>query len=692
VVIRYATAADVPTASVPEGSGGAAGRGGAGGPGRPPGRKGRDGRPGKTGVPGSVDIAQVNAADLWMSLDAESARGWAAYRAEVAAYLFRKFDPASQLAALEEANAALLLNPADPDASGIQSRIMNRQIPSGLARDLDIAPDFPNLSANLTEEINLVQGAFQMYVSVVSLEVIAQAMFDTLSTMRFQLANRQSEAQTAVEVALHDIQIAQAEKANIQTKIDEVQKEIGALSHRSFSFGSILSDVGSIAGVIAGIATGAGAIISIPAGLAALQRVSEGIDLKELLKKLDQKSKDPKNKTPGAEDIEEIKKLGGGFEDLMTGTNSMISFGNVAADLAHAMATAGQSDTGKLLKQQTELVRQKMVAQLRVKQANSRVDAARERVRNLAAEMADIEQRLSNWDNSLANLTLATHILIRSARQIVDRVMEDVFLAQRAREIYQLDPVPNLRFDFGYLHPDQDYSLSPEKRATDSQTSLSGFAVQILTWNNIYQRLNTAQIGFDVIHPQLSVTITDPAKLAEFASGAMLEFTIDLADAPRGMYELKANALNLTMTGANSEQSANIWITHSGDWSMLRRTDGSIASLHLLPRSELFACSPATGTLTASIPAHPQSPDGGPPFSFWGRGIATTFRMQMAQPPVADLSNLSAIRLLIDCVGYAPQGSGTLVELQPEVRAFREPEQARAAGAGTDAGVLMLTS
>ena len=55
------------------------------------------------------------------------------------------------------------------------------------------------------------------------------------------------------------------------------------------------------------------------------------------------------------------------------------------------------------------------------------------------------------------------------------------------------------------------------------------------SWTKIYQQLNAAQIGFDVIHPQLSLTITDAAQLSAFASGAGLRFSIPVADLPSGM-------------------------------------------------------------------------------------------------------------------------------------------------------------
>lgn len=672
ITIRYASAPQLPSGTAPGGAGGKGGKAGAGGTGRPPGKKGTDGKRGRSGRAGTVSVAQVAVNDVWKLLDAASAQQWASYRAEVAAFFFRKFDPESQLFAFEEARTALIVNPADPDAIIVRDRIANRQIPSGLARDLDIAPDFRGLSANLAAEIAVVQNSFQAYVSVVSLETIADSIRDSLSLMATQLANRRVEAQADVSIAQQDVRIAQTEVSNLQLQIKDIDSQIETIRQERFSIGGILSDVGSIAGVFVGMGTGVGAIISIAGGLASLGRVTDGIDLVQFLKFL-KESPDPNSRN--SDDVQEIKKLGGGAKDLIEGTKSFISFGKVLADLENAMSLPGQDAIGKLLKQQILLVRQKMVAALRETQARSRVAAAELRVGNLETEIAQVQQTLDRWSADAATLKAATNLLIRSARDIVDMVMEDVFLAQRAREIYQLDRIANLRFDFGYLHPDVDRSLSPATRASASLTSLSGMAIQVLAWDQIFTQLNTAQIGFDVIHPQLSVSLTDPVKLQEFAAGATLDFSIDLSAVPQKMFELKVNALTLQMDGASSAQSANIWMTHSGQWQMNRRTDGSISDLILLPRSELFACPPATGTLMAKIPANPQSSsEPGPPFSFWGRGVVTTFRLQVAQPSVIELSQLRAIHLTIDCIGYAVQGAGSgiaIPAIKPELRSAR---------------------
>ena len=337
------------------------------------------------------------------------------------------------------------------------------------------------------------------------------------------------------------------------------------------------------------------------------------------------------------------------------------------------MSLPGQDAIGRLLKQQVLLTRQKMVGQLRERQATGRVAAAVLRVANLGSEIQQVRATLAHWSADAAALQVATDLLIRSAREIVDMVMEDVFLAQRAREIYQLDRVSDLRFDFGFLHPDVDRSLTPATRAGASLLSLSGMAIHVLAWDQIFEQLNTAQIGFDVIHPQLSVRFTDAAKLKEFTEGRALDFSIGLEAVPEKMFELKVNAMTLELTGATAAQSVNVWVTHSGKWSMNRRADGGVIDLLLLPRSELFAFSSGAGTLKAKIPANPSPTEPGPPFSFWGRGVVTTFRLEVAQPTLIDVSQLSAMVLTIDCIAYAAQGRGArqaVREVTAEVRSF----------------------
>jgi hypothetical protein len=118
---------------------------------------------------------------------------------------------------------------------------------------------------------------------------------------------------------------------------------------------------------------------------------------------------------------------------------------------------------------------------------------------------------------------------------------------------------------------------------------------------------------------------------------------------------------------------------------MNRRTDGSVTTMSLRPRREVFAVRAGTGKLTASIPANPQSnSETGPPFSFWGRGIATTFRLQIAPPSTMNLAALSAIHLTLDCIAFARQATAALtrtLRVEPAVLVTIEAPEVRAAAA-----------
>ena len=180
-----------------------------------------------------------------------------------------------------------------------------------------------------------------------------------------------------------------------------MRKDTAKAEEQSFSFGDMLTKVGTIAGAIAGIATGAGAIVSIPAGIAALQSViANGRErtLWDLLGALKNQPKDPKHPKTYEYDVLNAAKLGGDLKDLVSGAKDVISFVDVIDDLDAGASQAGQAEVAKLLKQQATLVRQQMVATLRETQAHSRVAAANLRRNNLGADIADIQQRLDQWE------------------------------------------------------------------------------------------------------------------------------------------------------------------------------------------------------------------------------------------------------------------------------------------------------
>jgi hypothetical protein len=103
-----------------------------------------------------VSVAGVPAGQVFQGVDPDTLAGWSGYRTEVGEFLFRRFDPSSQLQALAEFDAALQLDPGNARAATLRQRLIQQQTPGGVSRDLDMAPDVKDVSAGLLGETQLV--------------------------------------------------------------------------------------------------------------------------------------------------------------------------------------------------------------------------------------------------------------------------------------------------------------------------------------------------------------------------------------------------------------------------------------------------------------------------------------------------------------------------------------------------------
>lgn len=689
--VRFCIALQPPVATARGGAGGAAGAAGKAGKGVPKAADGKAGKLGASGAEGTATAAKVPLADIWKSVDFASALAWSAYRTEVGAHFFRVFDPGSQLIALGQFDHALQLNPGNIEAQTLRSRIIQRQTPTGLSRDIDISPDYKDLSANLGAEAILVQNAFAAAASAMQNLQTANGFKDQFTAMVQQLTDRAAEAQDNVQLAQQDVKIANAEERILSDQVASTRAQIDKLQNQSFDLGGFLTGVGSIVGSIASIATGLGAIVSVPSAIIALNNLDTRFGIVDVLNGefAYLKDKDPKKDYDAA-----MGKVGKGLKAFMQAESNaaglLVNMNAFERELEGAGSKTDQSQAAQLLKQLVTLQKQQMVARLRQAQARDRVIAAQRQTNNLLSEVQTAQGLLNTWTNTEAFLTRAVDIFIGSARHLIDIVAEDVFLARRALEIYQLERADDLRFDFGYLHPDQDRSVTPLERVTRSQISISALAPSILTWNSLFTRLNVAQAaGFQVVHPAVAVSITDPGVLAQLSSGRGLQFTIDASGTPASIFELKVNAMTLELEGASATSLVLFWMEHSGHWKMKSRS-GGVVEFSLFPHIEAFNCSAATAKLTATIPALPQtSSEPGPPFSFWGRGVMADWRIFPDTPtPGLDLSRLTAVKLTIQCIGFASLGAGVqaLPSIKPVVKVLppRKVATARPKTAGAN--------
>jgi hypothetical protein len=658
ITIRFGSAPSPPTAIAPGGSPGARGLGGAGGFGRPPGKSGRPGAAGSPGLPGSISVSQVPPEQVFENLDLETLRGWSEYRTQVGEYHFRLFDPRSQLHALAEFDAALELDPENAHATTLRQRLIRQQTPGGSSRDLDMSPDYKDVSAGLLGETQLVLAEFLAVQQTATQEEIANAAKHQLDLILRQLKNRIVEAQHDVVSAKDGIQAADAQSNMYSAQITDLQQQIFAEQHKGISLGGLITTLGEVAGVVAGIASGAGAIVAIPGALAVAEHPESGI-VKALGFLADGKS------------FWDDKDVGGDLSDLISGGKDAIT--NFSKVYDQLNGSDAEANVKRLALQKATVTMQLMISDLRRQQARDQLVAAEARVANYGSEVQKAQELLNTWSATQAFLQGTLGAVIDMARALSDLVAEDVFLARRALEIYQLDDASSVHFEYGWLHPDQDHDLTsqPLKRVQQSLRSVAQLPVDVITWSGIFVRLNEAQTsGFDVVHPAIEVVIDDDAALAHLREGRGVAFAVGVgptqvsASIPANIFELKVNDLNLELVGASATGAALLWVQHSGHWIMARRPSPGApvrpdVEFSLFPHVEAFNFRAGAGTIGAAIPAKPQSNvEPGPPFSFWGRGALAEWTLFADRSATAlNLASLRTIRLTIGCIGLVAAGT-----------------------------------
>jgi hypothetical protein len=717
VVIRYASAASAPTASAQGALGGAGGVGGKGGTGNPPGKAGPDGAHGASGKPGTVSITQVAAGEVFTGLEADWLNTWSDYRTQVGEYLFRLFDSSSLVQAQAEFTAALQLNRANTTAPILLGRLVQQETPTGISRHLDMAPDYGALSASLLSEAQLVVSEFMSLQNTATQAQIAQAALNELQLQLNQLQDRLTESKDDLTTANTGIQVAAANLQVYQSQIGGLQKQLNSLENQSFNWGSLLTTVGDVASAIGNIVTivggiaalaivkkpavgaqpanssgsdanapsqgGGGYIVSIPSALAAPDQTAGVLEV---------------NSNDVNITINNSNNNQGGFgKDLsgvLSGTGGAIT--NLTKVYNDIFGSSNDAAINQVLAQLALLTLQGGVAVLRAQQAQDALAAAQQRVTDYTNEVGTASGMVSAWSQDAASLNQAVNQMIPMAQAFSDKVANDIFIARRALEIYQLEDASSAHFDYGWLHPDQDSSLKADATVQGTvlraqqylQKIVSNLPTDVVTWNDIYTALNvTGTSGFDIVHPDIEVTIDDPAALMSLKSGAGILFSVGIGPDPTsvvkadGVYELKVNSLSLELTGASQSSPASLWIQHSGHWIMTQPPAGSPPTpqqteFMLFPHVEIFNLQAGTGSLTAQIPEQPSSSvNPGPPFSFWGRGLMADWYLYAESTNSAlDLSGLTAVKLTIGSIGLVPQGAASPgpIVLKPAAVAFKQ--------------------
>jgi hypothetical protein len=627
----------------PGGEGGPGGPGGEGGPGNPDGRNGPDGPQGfegpvgPTGVPGTVQKSQVDEAGYFQVLQFLSDQ-WAAYRLRVAEYYFRAFNPSGPPTstyldlAFSELRAVLQLDPQNVQAAAYVNQILNNQNVLGLAREIDIIPDFPYYEQVLADYGPLVLSLFQSATNLLQGNLTLDQMRQTLTREIAHLEGLKLALEAELAAAIRGRQVAETEQQMARTRVLAIQDRIRdrreELENRRIDWGGVLTfGVFAVGAGIIALATGGAGAGMLFAYLPDLMGLA-GADFGPI---------------PGKDQADILAKARG-LKEYTAAKNNLpnsvmplvVSFAKMVKDLSEAQ---GDAEMIQLLREATELTHAQLLAQMRNDQASFALDA-------VMAHLAQAVQDLELARTQLGGLTGDIQFL--GAQRYMDVLIKYAFFAARALEIYTLtDMSDEIRTDYGYIHPDieQDYEdgILPLAQLIGAyMTSWSRF-VDIVNYRNAFDSYFGSS---DRVHDKVFLAIADPAVLAQFRATQNLLLAVDLPELPPTRFEAKAIYVLLSLTGATAEVPAISCLVEHGGQFTTRKRDGSIAGLILKPRTTVVQTAKSGIAFTGvRIGANPDE------LSFWGRGVAATWNISIEPDEMArrqiDLSGLSSIEVEI---------------------------------------------
>jgi hypothetical protein len=148
------------------------------------------------------------------------------------------------------------------------------------------------------------------------------------------------------------------------------------------------------------------------------------------------------------------------------------------------------------------------------------------------------------------------------------------------------------------------------------------------------------------VSDKLVVSVTEPVALADFRATQTLTVDVRLGDLPSTRFEAKATYVLLALTGATANIPAiSVLVEHGGETGS-RMRDGSEQLQILRPRTAVVQTAKTGDVFSGTHVA--DDPDD---LSFWGRGMATTWRITIEPEEMTDrqidLSGLTAVDIEI---------------------------------------------
>jgi len=572
---------------------------------------------------------------------------WAAYRLRMGEYYFRAYNPSGAPTAdylelaLAEFNAVLELDPANGQAAIYKNQLLNNQNVLGLARDIDIIPDFEYYEQVLTQYgplvLNLFGSATNLLIGNLTLDQMRQTLTRQIAHIEGLLLALEAERAAAERNKLAADAEQQMAINRLRANEDQIRTRREELENRRLDWGGVLTfGVFAIGAGILALATGGVGAASLLTYLPDVMGLA-GVDF---------------GPVPGKDQAEILGKARG-LKEYEAAKNNLpgsimplaLSFAKMIKDLNEAQ---GDAEMIKLLKETVELTHARLLARLRNEQADFTLQAATARLTQAKLDLELARSQLGGLVNDITFLEQVALTLIRNAQGYMDVLIKYAFFAARALEIYTLADLSNeIRADYGYIHPDieQDYQdrLLPLAQIIGAyQTSWSRF-VDIVNYRNSFDNYFGSS---NKVNDKVFLSFTDPLLLAQFRQSPNLLVTVDLQDLPPTRFEAKVIYVLLSLTGATANVPAiSCLIEHGGRFTTQKR-DGSTASLLLRPRLTVVQTAKTGITYTGvRIGNSPRD------LSFWGRGVATTWTVSIEPDEMTrrqiDLAGLSAIEIEI---------------------------------------------
>ncbi|KAB8140042.1 hypothetical protein F8S13_25545 [Chloroflexia bacterium SDU3-3] len=584
----------------------------------------------------------------WGAARAKDTDGaWAGYRLRVAEYFFRTQDSL----ALQELNAVIQLSAKYPQASVYRSRLLANQNIYGLARDLDIVPDFPGyetaVNAYLPPISQIFATANNMLLSNISLDQVRQNLQREIETVKAQIIVLETERQAVIKqktASSAELSVAKQRVSKMEALVRSRQQE---LENQRVDWGGLVSlGVFAVAMGVIAFTGGAGAALLPMAptllSMAGLSFIDPAMASQEqgALAQVPDVGKKIKEATDGSKgllDFDTWQQVGTALKPLV------ISFSKIIGDLNKAN---GDPELIKLLTELTNLVHAQFMAQMQDEQTTLLVQAAEQRLAQAQADLVLVNKQAEALTADQSVLDTAARTLIRLGRGFVDNLGRYMFFAARSLEIYTLaDLSGEIRYDYGFIQPDLEQDYLDGFRSRADYLSRINASISAMIILNYRLRYDSYFLGHSWTHDTLFRSFSSPALLEQFRQTRTLSFALGLADLPSSRYEAKVTGVRLSLVGATANApSISCVVRHSGSFAEKRLSDGAAVNMLLRPRVAVVPASQGALAYTGSVTGlSPKELD------FWGRGVAAGWMLLVEAEEIAskqiDLSALTKIEV-----------------------------------------------